>query len=385
MAGRVPAEVFPPGEFIREELDARNWTQVDLAEILGRPVQVVNEIVLGKRSVTPETAQGLGVAFGTGAQFWLNLETAFQLSRVSEDDSVARRAKLYEVAPVRDMIRRGWIEASKNISVLEKQLMEFFQMNDLNDKPSFVAHAARKSTPYDDATPSQRAWLFRAKQLARAVHARKFSEQRFEQGLANLRAILPHSEELRRVPQILSDMGIRFIVLEPLPSTKIDAVCFWLDRQAPVVAVSLRYDRIDWFWHTLMHELAHVKKRDGLTQNGAIDSALVGEDAQPFDSKPEFEKVADRFAAEFSIPDSALNDFMNRKGPLYSHKNILGFARSNHIHPGIVVGQLQYRRKVKYSHFRKMLVRVRDIVTNTALTDGWGHHPPPILHEGAAL
>ena len=55
---RIPAEIFPPGEFIREELEARNWTQGDLAEILDRPLQLVNEIVLGKRSITPETAQG---------------------------------------------------------------------------------------------------------------------------------------------------------------------------------------------------------------------------------------------------------------------------------------------------------------------------------------
>jgi len=75
MTGRIPAEVFPPGDFIREELEAREWTQGDLAEILGRPLQAVNEIVAGKKAITPETAQGLGDAFGTGPELWMNLET----------------------------------------------------------------------------------------------------------------------------------------------------------------------------------------------------------------------------------------------------------------------------------------------------------------------
>lgn len=52
MTQRVPAEVFPPGELIREELEARGWTQTDLAEILGRPLKLVNDIILGKRTIT---------------------------------------------------------------------------------------------------------------------------------------------------------------------------------------------------------------------------------------------------------------------------------------------------------------------------------------------
>ena len=97
MSNLIAAEVFPPGEILREEIEARGWTQTDLAEILGRPPRLVNEIIAGKRAISPETAQGLGDAFGTGAQFWMNLESAWQLSRVKEQDGdVARRAKLYE-------------------------------------------------------------------------------------------------------------------------------------------------------------------------------------------------------------------------------------------------------------------------------------------------
>jgi HTH-type transcriptional regulator / antitoxin HigA len=73
-----PAEVFPPGEFLQEELAARGWTPHDLAHILKRPPRLVNEMLAGKRSITPETATALAEAFGTSAAYWLNLEHAWQ-------------------------------------------------------------------------------------------------------------------------------------------------------------------------------------------------------------------------------------------------------------------------------------------------------------------
>ena len=76
---RRPAEVFPLGEFLREELDERGWSQDDLAGILGCPVQLVNEIVSGTRGITPESAKGLGAAFGTSAELWMNLDQARKL------------------------------------------------------------------------------------------------------------------------------------------------------------------------------------------------------------------------------------------------------------------------------------------------------------------
>jgi HTH-type transcriptional regulator/antitoxin HigA len=52
-----PAEVFHPGEILRDELRARGWTQSDLARIVGRPLQAINEIVLGKKRMTSQMAK----------------------------------------------------------------------------------------------------------------------------------------------------------------------------------------------------------------------------------------------------------------------------------------------------------------------------------------
>ncbi len=81
MKDKMPAETFPPGEFVRDELEARGWTQEDLAEIMGRDLRLVNEIITGKRSITPDTARGLGEALDTSGQYWMNIQSSFQLSR----------------------------------------------------------------------------------------------------------------------------------------------------------------------------------------------------------------------------------------------------------------------------------------------------------------
>lgn len=84
------AEVFAPGDFLKEEIEARGWSQVELAEIVGRPAKVINEIIAGKKAITPETAIQLGEALGTGPELWMNLESRYQLSKVPELQDVVR-------------------------------------------------------------------------------------------------------------------------------------------------------------------------------------------------------------------------------------------------------------------------------------------------------
>ena len=371
------AEIFPPGDFLREELEARGWTQGDLAEILGRTPGRINEIICGKRAITPETAKSLAQALGTSAELWLNLESAYQLSRVKTTDNViTRRANLYSKAPVKEMVKRQWIEPSNNIDVLESRVCTFFKIRELDHEPSFWRFAARASLSGSKPTPSQLAWLFRARHLAHAVNVNnKFIDTRFNECLDRLRYVLNSPEEIRNVPKILADAGIRMVILESLPNTRIDGATFWLNNNSPVIALSLRYDRIDGFWHTLFHELGHVKERHGLHAEEPVDLNLVGKEAQAFNEKTQIEKSVDLFASEHLIPKETLDYFIRRVKPLYWTSKIVNFANKNNIHPGIVVGQLQFRKEIPYSHSRKLLIGIRDIITQTALTDGWKTSP----------
>ena len=381
MRERKPVEVYPPGEFVKDELDARGWAQGDLAEILGRPARLVNELISGKRGITPETAKGLAKAFGTSAEFWMNLESAYQLhSNQSVHDVVERRALLFSKAPIRAMIRRSWIEASDNIEVLEDSVRSFFNVASIGDDFSFAPFAARKSGSRASLSLEQNAWLFRALQLSKAAPGGVYSKSKIPQVLAQLQPLLSDAAEIRKVPQVLAVNGIRFVVVEALPQSKIDGATFWL-KNTPVVALSLRYDRIDYFWYTLMHELGHVKNEDGReNDNIAFDVDL---EADRDKREGDYEYAADRFASEYLVSKVALDDFVARVRPLYSRSKIIGFANRMGVHPGLVVGQIHYRER-NYSHFREFLVKVRDIITSAALSDGWGSpFPAPAFVEEA--
>lgn len=377
MVERLAAEVFPPGGYIKEFLEGRGWTQDDLATIIGRPLQLVNEIILDKRGITPETAKGLAEAFGTSAQLWLNLDSGWQLYKARStqpDPAIALRARIYSKGPIKEMVKRGWIELSSNPEVLEQRILDFYKIERLDDPSPVVSAAARMSTSYDALTPAQQSWMCRAIHLGQALKvASKFDNKRVGSLLIKLRDYLAHPEEIRHVPDVLAEFGIRFLVVEHLARTKIDGACLWLDEESPIIALSLRYDRIDYFWFTLMHELGHAAHGDGWRNDFvALDVRLVGESALPQEGKPDFEIQADEFAEEALIPQDKLEDFVSRKGPLFSEREIRGFASLHEVHPGLVVGQLHHRG-TKYSKFRHLLVKIRDQLTDTALTDGWGH------------
>jgi HTH-type transcriptional regulator/antitoxin HigA len=88
--------VFYPGDYLRDELAERGWTQSDFAKVIGRPLQVVNEIINGKKRLTAETAKAIALALGTSPEFWLNLQNQYDLYSTPEADQgiVKRAAKL---------------------------------------------------------------------------------------------------------------------------------------------------------------------------------------------------------------------------------------------------------------------------------------------------
>ena len=363
------------GAILKEQLARRGWTQSDLADIVGQPANWVNHLASDRKAVDADVAVALGAAFGTTAEYWLNLDAAYRLAHSQVQASVVEeRAKIFNKAPVKEMVRRGWIEDSKDLSVLEQNLLRFFDINTLDDNPQPIPHAARKSTDYTFVTPPQMAWLFRARNLAKGVAAAPFFANRFQRSLGNLKTLLEHPSEIRRMPAILAEGGVRVLVVQPLGKSKIDGACFWLDSKSPVVVLSMRYDRIDYFWHTLWHELGHVHYQDGFALDHDMMPQKRDDDA---DARPEFELMADAFALDNLVDQSKMDDFILRVSPLFSKNRLTGFAKLRSVHPGVVAGQLQHRGEIGYNNHRNLLVKVRDVVTESALTDGFGQMLPP--------
>lgn len=368
MSARVPAEVFPPGDFLREELEAREWSQQELADILDRPPRLISELIAGKRAVTPETAKGLAEAFGTSAEYWMSLESQYQLSKVkTEHSSVARKANLYSKFPVREMLRRGWIQASENLDVLEQRFCEFFNIPSLQENPN-LTHYAKKTDVALDVTSLQLAWLFRVRLMADRQIITSYKKEKLQAAVETLKTLLLSAEEVRHVPRILAEAGVRLVFVEAISGSKIDGACFWLSENKPVIGMTLRFDRIDNFWFVLRHEIEHVLREDGRLSDVPIVDLDLGSAEGDLD---ECEKIANEEAQEFCVPKKQLNDFVSRVQPYFSEQKVILFAQRIKVHPGIVVGQLQ-RKLDRHDFLRKHQVKVRGLVLPSADADGWG-------------
>lgn len=369
MAYTKPAEAFSPGEYLRDELEARGWNQTEFAEIIGRPSRLISQIIAGKRGITPQTANAIAAALGTSPELWMNLDSAYQLFLADPaPERIAKEAMLREKFPVREMIKRGWIEPSQSYDVLLARILAFYGIRSLEEKPS-LSHAARRN---DDADLSylQLTWLFRVKQLATGLQVPPYDEKKLRAALTTLESLMTEPEEIRHVPKILADCGVRLVIVEPMPGSKINGVCFWLDDKNPVIGLTLKGEFIDLFWFDLRHEIEHVLRGDG--KERAMIDAFDLADTGITDA---CEKAANIAATNFCVPEKDITRFITRHDPVFSEQNFIGFAHSIKRHPGIVAGQLQ-RRLAKGTLFKKHQVKVRQIVTKAALTDGYGCVPP---------
>lgn len=368
-----------PGQLIEGLLAERGWSQRTLAVVLGKGETSVNKMVAGKQPVDAETAVMLEEVFGTPADRFLALQRDYDLAMarlsVRPDPQRATRAFVFGGLPIADMARRGWITAGdiRKVAEVEAAVSRFFGVNRLDDI-EILPHAARKTETSAPVTPAQLAWLYRVKAMASEMLVPRYSPKNLSEVLSAFRPLLLSPESTRRVPRILMEAGIRFLVVETLPGAKIDGVCFWLNDYSPVVALSLRHDRNDNFWFVLRHELEHVRREHGKSVV-IVDADLDGDRAGTGDEVPEEERQANEAAADFCVPRSQIEGFIARKAPFFSERDMIGFARSLKVHPGIVAGQLQHKTG-RYERFRQHLAKVRSYVLPNAWVDGWGDIAP---------
>lgn len=368
-----------PGQLIDFLLIQRDWTKRVLAIILGMDESTINKIVAAKRPVDATLALALSEVFDIPAESFLDLQKSWDLTQAKllsmPDPKRSSRARLFGNLPIGEMIKRGWIDATdvKNVPEVEAGLAKFFGAAS-SEEIEILPHAAKKTHVNSEATPIQLAWLYRVKEIANEMLVSQFSQFSVENCIARLSELRASVDGIQKVPRILQEAGIRYVIVEALPGSKIDGVCFWLKDTAPVIGMALRYDRIDNFWFVLRHELEHVIQGDGKTMM-MLDTELEGSKAGVGADVPEEERIANRAGAEFCVPQHQLDQFIARKSPVFADRDIIGFAKTIKIHPGLVAGQLRFRTG-QYKRFTHHLVKVRALFPTSPFIDGWGQIAP---------
>lgn len=317
-------------------MDERRWSQAELAYVLGVTTATINQVVNSKRPITPELAKLFAVAFDRPAVEFADLQARWSLANAPEPaEEVRARALAQSTYPLREMVKRGWINDPKQTGGAHGELCRFFGVNSL-ESVAELGHSAKK-TGAAKPTGEQLAWLYRVRAIAKEMPTPTYSKQKLVEAVERMSAMREAPEEIRHVPRLLHEAGVRYVVVQGLEGGKIDGVCTWLDDKSPVIGMSLRFDRIDNFWFVLRHECAHVLHGHGKS------FAIIDSDIRPLDNDvDDEERIANEEAAEFCVPLEKMHSFYLRKNPFFSDSDVRAFAKRNNVHPGLVVGQLQH-------------------------------------------
>lgn len=367
-----------PGQLIEALIAERGWSNRLLATVLEVEETGISKLISAKKIVTPELAISLEEVFGVPAEEFLALQRNLDLAKARivtrPNPSRALRAKIFADLPVAEMIKRGWldIEDIRDMESVEVAVTKFFDAQNIG-KIETLPHAAKKTDPGVDIAPMQLAWLYRVKQIAKNIITPAYNEKLVRASLPKLKSYLSAPEEARHVPRLLTECGIKFVIVEGLKASKIDGVCFWLNEKTPVIGMTLRFDRMDNFWFVLRHELEHVLQRHG------IAAPMLDMDLGNTLATGQEEIIANDAASEFCAPKAKIESFIARKSPLFPERDFLGLAKILGVHPSLVAGQIHFRTG-RYELFRGHLAKIRDHVLPSAIVDGWGDIAPVNLN-----
>lgn len=360
-----------PGDYIERHLLERNWKKSYLADIMGVTTSRVSELISGDKKIDVEMAKILGAIFDESPMVWLNREQEYQLQKENQEaDRKAQRsferAKVYRRFPMKELFARGWINASA-IESVESQVKRLYRIENIDDNPS-IPVAMRQSMPSHSINPLQAAWVCRTLDIAESMTVNEFDHGKMPAAIDYFRKLAAFTIGASKVPEAMSHFGIRFVINEPIPGSKIDGAAMWIKPNMPVIGMTLRFDRLDYFWFTLMHELSHILHRDA-----SIDSATTFEDVEPVEVS-DIENRANRDAGEWLVDQFALKEFIRRNHPKYSIGAINQFCNQNKILPAIVIGQLQHLGEIDYGRFKKEIGSVRSMIVPASTVDGWSNY-----------
>ncbi len=340
-------ELFPiskpsPVEAIRFRMEQQGLTPRDLEPFIGSRSKV-SEVLAEKIPLSLRMIRALHEGLGIPADVLVKPVAAEE----SEDEPQ------WDKFPVRDMRKRGWIQATDqevrtNPGALARA---FFAQGPTMPAsiPLFRRAVHERSGARSDAY-GLLAWTARVRQRAEQerdvgdYEHHKLGDDFFRM-IARLSA---RADGPLLAKASLAQLGI-VVVIEPhLPRTKLDGASMLSWSGRPIIGLTLRYDRIDNFWFTLLHELEHVQRH--LRPTGTPDTFIDDLDIDV--GQDELEVEADRLAGEALIPRSVWRRsaaFRER-----TQESVLALAAELGIHPAIVAGRLQRETK-KFHQFSQLL------------------------------
>ncbi len=230
---------------------------------------------------------------------------------------------------------------------LERQVCDFYGISSIDETPKLTINF-RCSQERNPEAIAQLAWAKQVENIARQQRVGKFDLAQLKAAIPTILTFAEKVEDVKQIPELLLSLGVHFVVVPHLSKTYLDGAAFYL-AEHPVVALTLRYDRIDAFWFTLMHELGHIVAGHQGSYLDDLGNLDVNEE----------EAEANQLAANWLIDPLALQKFVVKHKPTFSRKAIEEFAHSQKRHSGIILGRLHNEQLVPHKNLRALLVKVK--------------------------
>ena len=245
-------------EFIREQLRQRGWSGIDFGVMIGcNNPSAVSKIINGKQPPSLHQLPRIAAMFDVPVDDVLKMRLTEELAELPKTDvgdaDYFKLIETYKVVPIAELIKRGWVsvrdkkDPAEILTIFEPMVPELKKMNGL-------AHKTGEGTPYTDV---QKAWIFHVSQLAKRILVPPYCRSLALQAIEKLHRVMVSRADVCQIFDILRLAGIRLVFVE-CPRSKIDGVCTWIDKESPVIGMTLRFDREDNFCFVLRHELEHV-------------------------------------------------------------------------------------------------------------------------------
>ena len=265
--GYEPDLVLPPGDTLAEVLEEAGMTQTELATRTGLSTKHINQIVNGAAPITPETALLLERATGVRSRIWSNLEVAYRehLSREEESASLLVDASWLDVLPIKDLIKRGWVEDSSDPVRRVRSACQFFGVANraawqaVWEKPT----AYRTSKAFTSDPGAVAAWLRIGEIRAASIECAPYDRSALTSRLDELRALTmapSPSVWLPTLVNLCASVGVAVVVEPEIKGARINGAARWLTPDKALVQLSLRHRWNDIFWFTFFHEVGHLLK-----------------------------------------------------------------------------------------------------------------------------
>lgn len=331
-AKRFPIEIPDPIEALRFRMEQLGLTQRDLVAFIGSRSKV-SEVLSRKRTLTLAMMRALHKGLGIPAEVLLQEAGA----SLPDDEGIK-----WERYPLREMINRGWVKATMSDAHErgEELIGEFFAPL-RNYEPGWALYRRTVRIRAARSMDQYALDVWRARVMMRAFEEKTAGEyQRGTVDITFMRELVRLSwfdEAPLLAKEFLSKHGI-FLIIEPhLPRTHLDGAAFLLPSGNPVIGLTLRYDRIDYFWFCLIHELAHVARHLEISSEPIFDDLEASGDVDPI------EKEADQLAGEALIPEDVW--IRSPASRIRSPSAVKHLAQKLRIHPAIVAGRIRFEAK----------------------------------------